>query len=132
MVSKSYAYQKEWRKNNPEKHKEHIKRAREVANAKDPNWQRKATLLREFGITLDEYNDMLTIQGNVCAICKQEETSKFKGTVRALAVDHNHTTGQVRGLLCNACNWSLGAMKENITYLKSAIEYLENWDKENG
>lgn len=80
------------------------------------------SLKRIFKISLNEYKAMLKKQNNKCAICKQKEVSdKAK---RSLAVDHCHTTGKIRGLLCSNCNLGLGNLKDNIIYLNSAIEYL--------
>ena len=65
---------------------------------------------KRFGITLEIYNEMLVDQNNVCAICKQPETaydSRLK-LVKKLAVDHCHSTGKIRGLLCISCNTKLG------------------------
>lgn len=74
-------------------------------------------LNRMYGITLDEYNIKLSEQNNQCAICNN--ISK-----RSLHVDHCHKTGQIRGLLCLACNTLIGYSKENIDSLKNAINYL--------
>ena len=74
---------------------------------------------RKFGITPDEYNEMLENQNYVCAICKQKCKSG-----RNLAVDHCHDTGKIRGLLCICCNRGLGVYKNNISTLENAINYL--------
>jgi hypothetical protein len=65
---------------------------------------------------------MLSDQNDVCKICKGPGDGK-KGN---LAVDHNHKTGAVRGLLCNSCNVALGNAKESIEILQSMIKYLQN------
>jgi hypothetical protein len=83
---------------------------------------REYSLKRKFNLSPEEYNDLLEKQGGVCAICKQNCT-------RALAVDHNHTTGKVRGLLCNNCNRGIGHLRDSIDLLKSATSYLEYYDK---
>lgn len=77
---------------------------------------RKGHLRRKYGITLDDYNKMVEIQEGKCAICgiKFEE----------LHVDHNHSTNEVRSLLCFHCNAGIGHFKENIDLLYSAIQYL--------
>jgi len=81
-----------------------------------------------YGISKDEYFQMLDNQEGVCAICKGEERTRDTSTnkVRALAVDHCHDTGNVRGLLCRACNLALGFFKDNPDLLNRAIQYLEN------
>src|SRR5271166_6576054 len=83
-------------------------------------------LKSRFGITLEQYNEMLTKQNGVCAICKQAEThiDKRVNRPRNLAVDHNHITGKVRGLLCFDCNAALGKFNESIELINRAINYL--------
>lgn len=81
------------------------------------------SLKYNFNMSLEEYDILLKAQNYKCAICK---TAKSGGNGKRLHVDHCHKTGQVRGLLCNNCNTSLGGFKDNAQYLKNAIEYLEN------
>ena len=92
--------------------------------------KRKHRALRDnFGIGLDEYKQMLLKQRGVCAICGKPETATYKGKLRYLSVDHNHSTGTIRGLLCNDCNVALGWFHEDIEVLKKAINYLGFWQK---
>ena len=84
-------------------------------NVKDKN------LFQVYGITLKEYNTLLKTQNNVCAICKKENLPNSG----SLAVDHDHETGKVRGLLCVQCNRGLGIFYDNISYLENAIKYLK-------
>lgn len=65
---------------------------------------------------------MLEGQNHVCAICSRPET---RGKTKYLSVDHCHTTGKVRGLLCAKCNTVLGYMNDNPDYLTKAMEYLK-------
>jgi hypothetical protein len=78
--------------------------------------------LKRYGITIDQYDALLKLQNNCCKICSTHE-SEFN---KRLAVDHCHTTGKVRGLLCMACNILLGKAKDNINTLNNAIDYLNN------
>ena len=84
-------------------------------------------LMKKFGITLEEYNEMLEIQDGACAICGQPETRKDHrtGETRALAVDHDHATGRVRGLLCTDCNTGIGLLQDDIEILLNAVDYLK-------
>ena len=74
-----------------------------------------------FGISLDEYNKMFDSQQGCCAICGTHQSSLSK----SLAVDHDHITGKVRGLLCNKCNAALGLLKDDPEVVKKAAGYLE-------
>lgn len=80
---------------------------------------------RRFGISEEEYKAMIIGQKGCCDICKQPETAMRNGKLLALAVDHNHDTGEVRGLLCGKCNTFLGKAKEDIGILTNAISYLQ-------
>lgn len=72
-----------------------------------------------YGLTEEQYEALLRDQGGVCAIC-----GKVDGSGRRLSVDHCHTTGQVRGLLCNGCNTSLGGLKDSPENMGGALIYL--------
>lgn len=89
---------------------------------------RDMELRRKFGISLAEYNAMMEEQNGVCSICSQPETAMRRSRILPLAVDHNHTTGSVRGLLCTACNIGIGSLAESKERLLNAIAYLEKWD----
>lgn len=82
-------------------------------------------LKRKFNISLKDYDNLLQNQSGGCAICTASKSRSGK----KLAVDHCHSTGKIRGLLCNECNTSLGLFKENLEILKKAINYLENSKK---
>ena len=76
-------------------------------------------LKNQFGISVDEYNTMFESQQGKCAICDDAPTK-----TRRLAVDHCHTDGKIRGLLCFRCNATLGKFNDDITLFQKAIEYL--------
>jgi hypothetical protein len=87
---------------------------------------RRSHLIKNYGITLEQYNEMEAAQGGICAICGQPETSTDpRRGVRKLCVDHCHTTGEVRQLLCSLCNGGIGAFRENTEFMETAIEYLK-------
>lgn len=79
-------------------------------------------LKRKYGITLDEYNALLVSQNSCCAICGNH-TSQYK---RKLHVDHNHSNGKVRGLLCVRCNYGIGYFSENPELLDKAKLYIKS------
>lgn len=85
---------------------------------------RNRKLQREFGITLEEYKLLHQKQHGLCAICCKPEIVKQGSKIRDLAVDHNHETGQVRGLLCNKCNIGIGVFLEDILLFEKAKDYL--------
>ena len=72
-----------------------------------------------YGITLEDYNKLLAVQGGKCAICRKPP----KGRVR-LHVDHDHKTSLIRGLLCFTCNHGLGSFYDDVTLLSAATRYL--------
>lgn len=89
--------------------------------------QRHYGLKRYYGLTMETYNVMLRAQGGVCAMCGGVETyiPKNATTPKPLSVDHNHKTGQIRGLLCSHCNYVIGFCREDREILVKAIEYLD-------
>jgi len=90
-------------------------------------WQKNSYLKRMFGIDLNDYNNLLFEQNGVCAICKLPEKGKRRLTEpKALAVDHCHVTGKIRGLLCSECNKGIGLFNDNIELLYTALLYLKN------
>ena len=91
---------------------------------KDRMYTMKHRLREKYGMTIKEYNDMLESQGNVCAICGESEQVLHNGLPRLMAVDHNHSTGAVRGILCNNCNRLIGLAEEDTHLLEKAIAYL--------
>ena len=97
---------------------QHVKaRVRYVAN---PDAYKHASLIKKFGLSLDEYRKILEKQNGKCAICG------FSPNGKSLAVDHNHKTGNNRGLLCDRCNFGLGNFRESREILESAIRYLDS------
>lgn len=97
---------RDWKEANPER----FKRS-----------HRNAKLKKLFGITHDQYDQMLVEQGGCCAICHTEQSQDGK----SFAVDHDHVTLKVRGLLCLNCNVTLGKMADSPELLRCAARYLE-------
>lgn len=100
-------YMRNYRKNNPQKMK-------------------AIDLKKRFGISLEAFEQMMEKQNSVCKICGLAERSVDHRTkqIRHLAVDHCHTTGRIRGLLCSDCNTAIGLLKESPEILRKASEYL--------
>ena len=83
--------------------------------------ERKSKFKTQYGITLERYDEMLVSQNGGCAICKEKTPG---GRTKNFAVDHCHTTGKVRGLLCTKCNRGLGLFNDRSDLLKLATTYL--------
>jgi hypothetical protein len=75
----------------------------------------------KYGMTHEQYESMLEEQDHKCAVCGIEE--KYAENSR-LCIDHNHDTGQVRGLLCKKCNQAIGLLQDNADFCDSAGKYL--------
>lgn len=140
-----------WRLANPEKHLEAVRnyqrRNREKTlqqkrewyyknkahcNLKSKLWRRRhpervsqknrhSSLERNYGITEHEYQEMFYKQQGLCAICSNPPG------IKKLCVDHRHSDGAIRGLLCHNCNFVIGNAKDSLAILGSAIEYLEKY-----
>ena len=81
---------------------------------------RNNALLKRFGLTAQDYDEMLAAQGGTCAICPA--TAGYGG--KRLAVDHDHATGRVRAILCDRCNQILGMAKDDPELLARCAEYI--------
>lgn len=78
-------------------------------------------LKHRYGITLDDYYEMLDLQGNSCAICYEKAP---QGRGNGFVVDHCHVSGKVRGILCHKCNTAIGLLQEHPEVFESAVDYL--------
>lgn len=94
-----------WRKKNPERYKQQV-------------WKRN--LKAKYGITPAEYTAMAERQKGLCAICAQASVGKKK----YLSVDHCHTTGKVRGLLCDKCNLGIGLIGDTVEQVQRVMDYI--------
>ena len=93
----------------------------------DPEHYLGKRLLKQFGITAEEYKAKLAEQNGVCAICEQLPIPDRTGRAYILSVDHDHSNNMIRGLLCKNCNPALGFFKDNPDYLRKAADYIEHW-----
>ncbi len=83
---------------------------------------RKSTLKRKYGLTPEDYNKMFEAQEGCCAICNVYQS---ESEIR-MAIDHDHKTGRIRGLVCRDCNLFLGHLEKKCGLLLRALEYLSN------
>ena len=102
--------QREWRKKNPDWEKRRY--------AKEVLATRERHLIRKYGVNLARYDAMFAAQDGRCKVCKHKKD-------KVLDVDHCHTTGVVRGLLCGNCNRMIGYANDDPTVLREAAAYLE-------
>ncbi len=109
---------KKWRNANPEKRRQYKRNAyHKNSYGKESQWKRD--LVKLYGITEEQWQEMFKSQNGVCAICHKHQV------YRKLSVDHNHKTGKVRGLLCNRCNRLLGYAFDSQNILQAAADYLQ-------
>ena len=106
-------YQKQYYQNNREQSLAYTKDYYQ----KHPEKRRAKKLKEKYGMSVAQYNQLLEEQQGKCVICKKDNV--------ILGVDHNHKTGNIRGLLCNSCNIGLGHFHDNQNLLQEAIQYLK-------
>ena len=90
-------------------------------NPKDKLYGRRWWLQNRYGISLEEYESLLLSQEGKCIVCH-----KVCSSGRSLAVDHCHTTGKVRGLLCRRCNTAIGLLGDTYEGVQRAADYLRS------
>jgi hypothetical protein len=96
-----------------------IKASARARSIKQTPEYRRARLLANYGMTIDDYNSLLARQGGGCAVCHKPPSK------RSLHVDHCHETGVVRGLLCFRCNYGMSYFSEQPERLRQAADYLD-------
>jgi len=123
------AKQREARRADPEKHRASYK----AQNDKRAAYRRDYYLRKNYGLGTLDYEAKLAEQGGMCAICGAEEVAPVtsrQGTdqsrVRYMPVDHDHTTGAARGILCTSCNVRLGTI-EGWPHYESALAYIARY-----
>ncbi len=113
-----------------EKNKERIKKNNKnyYERNKEAYVKRTSAYARQkkYNLSIEEIKSLFDQQQGMCAIC----SSALNFENRHTHVDHCHTTGLVRGILCSPCNHGLGRFKDNIDVLKQAIKYLEIYEKD--
>jgi len=109
-------------------HPEQVSQRKQKYYQENKEKSKNNNLIWNYNITLEDYNKMLEKQGGGCAICGSKEI----GVARAIYfyVDHNHTTDEVRGLLCNPCNCLVGFSREDIKILLKTVAYIKKHNKQ--
>ena len=75
-----------------------------------------------YGLTKEQFIDLAEKQGYSCLVCNtNSKTAPYR-----LAVDHDHTTGEIRGLLCSTCNWGIGVLGDDPDLISKAVDYLRS------
>ena len=91
----------------------------DLVRSYEKKFHKQRRLKFEYNLTEAQFEELKQKFDNRCAICN---------STQKLVIDHNHTSGKVRGLLCSKCNLGLGHFKDDISNLKEAIKYLNNYD----
>jgi hypothetical protein len=120
------------------KRREYSRKNNNKVRAKDKTYRQNnriklmdSRMKKKYGISTIELSAMLECQDGKCYICKKEEQVTYpNGTPKRLSIDHCHTTGKVRKLLCTNCNTAIGQVRESVETLQSMIQYLQEHNKE--
>ncbi len=115
------AYLKDYYRSHKEQSKGYVRarKANRSVPSDSPKAKRNYRFKRLYGLTSKDVEDMLLAQGNKCKICQRAD-------VRRWNVDHSHTTGQVRGILCTPCNMGIGQLGDDPERLEAAAKYLRD------
>lgn len=105
------------------RNRELIRKKKREYHKNNPHIKRRSYLKLEYGISMGDYEELLKKQGYKCKICKSNTPRCTQH--KHLYVDHDHSTGKIRGLLCNRCNMGIGHLEDNVEFFKEAIKYLE-------
>ncbi|MEA2717977.1 MAG: hypothetical protein QOI99_2294 [Actinomycetota bacterium] len=109
-----------WRDDTPDRYRANQRRTRSSPEGKAR--QRAGHLKRKYGVTIEQYDELLVSQGGRCAICRREPRPDS-----SLHLDHDHESGQLRGILCFRCNNALGDFDDDASLLHAAVRYLESY-----
>ncbi len=111
----------------PAKHAEYMRKWRE----NHPTYYtgervRKYQLKAEYGLTHETFQELLDSQGGKCACCDKDLASLETRVNKRYHVDHDHKTGQVRGILCAGCNTAIGLLGDDVSAVQRAVDYLKS------
>lgn len=104
---------------------EHYKKRDKIHYEKTKDRHRELHMAKRYGISVETYREMFVSHNSLCAVCGKPETAQNK----VLSVDHNHKTGQIRGLLCGHCNRAIGYLREDLSLLPKIEKYLKCYAK---
>lgn len=122
-VRKSRARRRRWTREHPEQYKASRDRYYRKNRTRLLQERNRRRYLKKYGIAYEQFRAMVKRQCNRCAVCKRPPNGRY----RKLQVDHCHTTGKVRALLCVSCNSGLGHMRDDLKTARAAVRYLEKW-----
>ena len=97
--------------------------AKIARNYRKTDKEKNSTLIRNYGISLEDWNNLFELQGGRCAICKVPQSDLNS----SLCVDHDHYSGKVRGLLCRHCNLVLGRVNEDSNIAQNLVRYINEF-----
>jgi hypothetical protein len=125
---KRVQYKKEWN----HKNRDVIAAKQRARVAADPEkyrtYFRNHRIKKVYGISAEQYAQILSEQDGVCAICGRLPNGT-NHVEENLVIDHDHDTGQIRGLLCNNCNSGMGIIGDAVEHLEAALTYLRRYQK---
>ncbi len=122
LRERSKVNQRVWDEKNRERRREYTRRSYHKLSTEQKRHRNRIRHLRSlYGLTPEKYQELFQLQGGVCAICGNGENH------RTLPVDHNHVTGNARGLLCSLCNAALSLIERDVKWTEKAKAYLSKY-----
>jgi hypothetical protein len=116
---------RDWRERNKAQIVERNKAYNEFNKERMLNWGRKYWLRKGYGLTLEQYNEMVARQDGKCLICQDKPHLVGNKRQKTLHVDHCHDSGKIRGLLCHQCNCAIGLLKDDPARIRALLAYVE-------
>ena len=105
------------------------RRSKEPYKEREKYYRKKQHLKEKFNLSIEDFEILKEKQNNTCAICGEKNNRFLSGIRSELCVDHNHSTGEIRELLCHYCNTGLGKFKDSKILLEKALKYLDKHGK---
>ena len=114
---------REYRAKNPEKHLAYPRDYRKRNPDKARGWDFRGRLMKKYGLSMPQFNELLSAQKGLCACCNQQMILGGQKSL-SVCVDHDHKTGKVRELLCAGCNVAIAHLGEDPARCEKAAAYL--------